>query len=172
MGVIPENANIMRYFGVWTYIQEEYIYICVYIYMYLQVINMYIYIYMHITNINVCVRKCGIPPRLLFKYAVIVMWILIHLIWWSLGCPIFRETLVDISDVISDAMNRFFPGNFTIFTSVFWQIRTGDTSGNRKPYEEMPSYEVQVLETWSSNPPLINHHQLYPLLGKSTVNNG
>ena len=46
MGVIPENADIMRYFGVWTYIQEEYIY--VYIYMYLQVINMYINIYIYI----------------------------------------------------------------------------------------------------------------------------
>ena len=112
------------------------IYICIYIYVFAGYKYVYKHIYMHITNINVCVRKCGIPPRLLFKYAVIVMWILIHLIWWSLGCPIFRETLVGISDVISDAMNRFFPGNFTIFTSVFWQIRTGDTSGNRKPYEE------------------------------------
>ena len=54
MGVIPENADIMRYFGVWTYIQEEYIYICIYIYIY--VFAGYKYVYKHI-YIYICTSQ-------------------------------------------------------------------------------------------------------------------
>ena len=42
MGVIQENADIMRYFGVWTYIQEEYIYVYIYVF------AGYKYVYKHI----------------------------------------------------------------------------------------------------------------------------